>query len=121
MGRSLPRAQASVAEGEEPVAGTDDPEKLGLSPVSAAYRPLWDGFYGGVFLPDGYPGRRQPDGSVIAHPLYGTYLLADYLRQGAATGDTGFVRSAQRVAWAAVRRMDRSATPSCSGMSRSGG
>ncbi len=38
-------------------------------------------FYRFHFLPDGYPWRADPEGTVFAHPIYGTYILTDYLRQ----------------------------------------
>ena len=37
-------------------------------------------FYNLEFLPDGYPGKKVED-KVYAHPMYGAYLLEDYLRE----------------------------------------
>lgn len=37
-------------------------------------------YYKFHFFPDGYPGRYD-DGKVVEHPLYGVYVLGDYISQ----------------------------------------
>lgn len=40
-------------------------------------------YYRIEWLPDGYSGRRDGD-RVWAHPIYGAYVLKDYLEQDAS-------------------------------------
>lgn len=58
------------------------------------------------FLPDGMPGRRTSDG-LVAHPIYGPYVIADYIRQWDRFKEDRFLRAARRVADAALSRMER--------------
>ncbi|MBZ2196458.1 D-glucuronyl C5-epimerase family protein [Occultella gossypii] len=62
-------------------------------------------FYRFEFLPDGYPGRAEPDGSVFPHPIYGTYALIDYLKQYAREPRPELLHAISRVAHAAISRM----------------
>ena len=104
-GRSLRRERPPAGHGDD-VAWTTDVAAVGLAPFSEGFRSSFTGFYHGVLLADGYPGRLLPDGSVVAHPIYGTYVLADYLQQAVATGDRRYLDSATTVARAAVDRME---------------
>lgn len=62
-------------------------------------------FYRFHFLDDGYPGRAEPDGSVFAHPIYGSYILGDYLRQYEASPSAELEEGIRKVAAAALARM----------------
>jgi hypothetical protein len=62
-------------------------------------------FYRFSFLPDGYPGRRDDDGTVFAHPLYGAYVLEDYLDQYAADPAPALRTAIGAVARATIARM----------------
>jgi hypothetical protein len=59
-------------------------------------------FYRFKFLPDGYPGRD--DG--WAHPIYGAYVLEDYLRQHDIAPSEKLEKALSTVAYAAVNRME---------------
>ncbi|GAB3476996.1 D-glucuronyl C5-epimerase family protein [Nocardiopsis coralliicola] len=90
--RSAPTATASVAP---------------LPPLTEM-RPELQEYYRIAFLPDGYPGRRSDDGeSVWAHPMYGVYVLRDYLAQYRKDPAPRIRDAISAVARAAVARMDR--------------
>ncbi len=55
-------------------------------------------------MPNGYPGKRTPEG-VIPHPIYGTYVISDYLAQYLKTGDEAFLGAIHRVSDAAREQM----------------
>jgi hypothetical protein len=63
-------------------------------------------FYRFHFLPDGYPGRLDDDGKVFAHPLYGTYVLSDYLHQYKANPTPALAAAIRKVAKASTSRMN---------------
>lgn len=63
-------------------------------------------YYGMEWLPDGYPGRRQGD-RLWAHPLYGAYVLKDYLDQLERQPDESLRDAVRSVATASLARMDR--------------
>lgn len=63
-------------------------------------------FYRLEFLPDGYPGRRMDNGSLKPHPIYGVYVIEDYLKQYGQRPSRALARAIGTVAHAAVRRMD---------------
>lgn len=56
------------------------------------------------FLPDGYPGRMTDKG-LVAHPIYGAYVLGDYLRLFERSGDTKYLAAAVKVGDATIARM----------------
>jgi len=64
------------------------------------------GYHALEWLPDGYPGRRRGD-EVWAHPLYGAYVLQDYLAQLESSPSQELRDGLRSVATAAVARMDR--------------
>ncbi|WP_017931910.1 D-glucuronyl C5-epimerase family protein [Robiginitomaculum antarcticum] len=111
---SLPAFVPSSDEVE--IAATKAPEsallddfgaaQAGLPPVREARREHYV-YYRLQFLPDGYPGILKTDG-VTAHPIYGSYLLYEYIylhrTQGKKT--TIYLDAAKRVADATLRRMD---------------
>ena len=57
------------------------------------------------WLPDGYPGRYTNNG-LVAHPIYGTYVIADYLRQYRKTKEKQYLDAAISVADAGLSRME---------------
>jgi hypothetical protein len=63
-------------------------------------------FYRIETLPDGYPGRRADDGSITAHPIYGTYVLIDYIKQYAGNPTTELRDAIALVARASIERME---------------
>ena len=78
-------------------------QEVGLPPLRAERKAVWD-YYRIEFLPNGYPGRRT-DGVLMAHPIYGPYVITDYMTQYRTTKDQLFLDSAFRVADAAVAQM----------------
>jgi hypothetical protein len=83
----------------------------GLMPsLSADFQPRFYGFYKGVFLADGYPGRRLEGDTLVAHPIYGVYVLNDYttqLRLSVDNDEQASLRTAIRmVADSAIARME---------------
>jgi hypothetical protein len=85
----------------QPALLPPEPSMPALSPTLSK---LQD-YYRFRFLPDGYPGRL--DGSeVIAHPIYGTYVIADYRRQYQATPTPELRAAIIKVAHAAIARME---------------
>lgn len=77
--------------------------EVGLPPLQSSRRAVWD-YYRIEFLPNGYPGRRAGD-VLHAHPIYGPYVISDYIAQYRRTKDRVFLRAAMRVADAAVEQM----------------
>jgi hypothetical protein len=63
-------------------------------------------FYRMETLPDGYPGRREEESSITAHPIYGTYVLFDYVKQYARNPTTDLRDAIRVVARAAIDRME---------------
>ncbi|WP_068672583.1 D-glucuronyl C5-epimerase family protein [Oceanobacillus sp. Castelsardo] len=57
------------------------------------------------FMDDGYPGKDLGD-VVTCHPIYGVYVIRDYLYQFKKTKDTKYQIAAMRVANAAIHRME---------------
>jgi hypothetical protein len=72
-----------------------------MPPFSNSLQKMQD-FYRIKFLPDGYPGRD--DG--WAHPIYGVYVLNDYLRQYSASPSEELKEALTTVAYAVVNRME---------------
>lgn len=64
-------------------------------------------FYKMVPLEDGFPGRKTLAGSVVPHPIYGTYLIRDNLTAYKQTGDAKFLEKARQVADATLSRMTK--------------
>lgn len=77
---------------------------VGLPPLNEARRAAWDA-YRIEFLPDGYPGKRT-EGGVRPHPVYGPYVITDYLQAYSSTRDPGYLDAAKHVADAAIDRME---------------
>lgn len=95
---------SSGDEGKAAPFGDYGTAAVGLPPLTESRRNTYE-YYRMQFLPDGYPGRRTAEG-VVAHPLYGTYVIADYLAQYRTTKDPVFLDAATRVGKAALGRME---------------
>ena len=63
-------------------------------------------YYKLEFLEDGYPGKKADDERVTPHPIYGAYLIYDYLRLYEETNDEVYRQAAVKVADAAMARME---------------
>ncbi|WP_169871202.1 D-glucuronyl C5-epimerase family protein [Shouchella patagoniensis] len=57
------------------------------------------------FLADGYPGKIVGE-KVEPHPIYGIYVMRDYLYQFKKTKDDRYKQAVIRVAEAAIKRME---------------
>jgi hypothetical protein len=57
------------------------------------------------WLADGYPGKYTDNG-LVAHPIYGTYVIYDYLREYKRTADSRYLDAAASVARAGASRME---------------
>jgi hypothetical protein len=93
---------AAMAVGSSVVAGNaagDAPAPL------PEYRAEIYKYYKLGWLPDGYPGRHTDHG-LVAHPIYGTYVIADYLRQYRKTQEKRYLDAAVSVADAGLKRME---------------
>jgi hypothetical protein len=77
---------------------------VGLPPVPADRRDAYD-FYKLGFLSDGYPGKRA-DGRLVAHPIYGSYLLYDYMKLFSDTKDPKYLAASKKIADATIGRME---------------
>jgi len=77
--------------------------EVGLPPLQSSRRTVWN-YYRIEFLPNGYPGRRTGD-VLYAHPIYGPYVIADYIAQYRRTQDEDFLEAAKHVADGAVEQM----------------
>lgn len=66
---------------------------------------LSDQYYKIRFLDDGYPGKLI-QGKIVPHPIYGVYVIRDYLLQYNNTGDGKYKAAAMQVADAAIGRMN---------------
>lgn len=78
--------------------------EVGLPPLRMERKAVWD-YYRLEFLPNGYPGRRT-NGILFAHPIYGPYVITDYLAQYHRTKNPTFLEAACKVADAAVDQME---------------
>ena len=87
---------------DEKVYITNEAE-VELPPLQLSRKAVWD-YYRLEFLPSGYPGRRTDD-VLYAHPIYGPYVIADYVAQYRSTKDQAYLDAACRVADAAVAQM----------------
>ena len=62
-------------------------------------------FYNLEFLPDGYPGKKVED-KVYAHPMYGAYLLEDYLREWEKQNKSDYLNAAMKIADNVLTKMN---------------
>lgn len=77
---------------------------VGLPPLSAARQETWDS-YRIEFLDDGYPARRMGK-QLTPHPIYGTYVITDYLAGYRVSGNEAYLAAACRVADSSLTRME---------------
>ncbi|MDP4845220.1 MAG: D-glucuronyl C5-epimerase family protein [Salibacteraceae bacterium] len=63
-------------------------------------------YYKLVFLKDGFPGKLISVDSVFPHPIYGSYVLLDYLKQYEFAPNDSLYNALNIVAKAAINRMD---------------
>ena len=80
-------------------------DKPGLPPLQKHREAVYD-YYKLRFLPDGYPGKQLKD-KIVPHPIYGAYVISDYLRQYDSTRDDKYLRAAVKVARASLGRMEK--------------
>lgn len=80
-----------------------DPPGREMAPLSERRSDI-NAYYKLGFLEDGYPAR-EVNGNLVPHPIYGTYVIADYLGQYRQNADKQFLDAARTVADAALARM----------------
>jgi hypothetical protein len=80
------------------------PPEPPMPALSADLQKLQD-YYHFRFLPDGYPGKLE-NGQVTAEPIYGRYVIADYIRQYRKTPTPELRDAIARVAHATIARME---------------
>lgn len=80
------------------------PPERPMPPLSAELMKLQD-YYKFRFLPDGYPGKLE-GGTVVAQPIYGRYVIGDYLRQYKRDPTPELREAILTVAHAAIDRME---------------
>jgi hypothetical protein len=74
-------------------------------PALSSYLQKLQDYYHFRFLPDGYPGKLL-NGTLTVEPIYGRYVIADYIRQYKATPTPELRDAIAKVAHAAVARME---------------
>lgn len=79
-------------------------EIAGFHPLPASRKQAYD-FYKPVALDDGFPARVTSQGAV-AHPIYGAYMLRDYLWMHQRTKDPEVLAAAAKIGNAAIERME---------------
>lgn len=94
-----------LMEQEAGPTGVTNEAAVGLPPLSERRRDTWD-YYRIEFADDGYPGRRTESGWA-PHPMYGAYVIGDYIGRWRTQRVPELVAAATRVADAAVARMER--------------
>ncbi|VEW14732.1 D-glucuronyl C5-epimerase C-terminus [Brevibacterium casei] len=77
--------------------------EVGFPPLQSSRKAVWN-YYRIEFLKDGYPGRRTGD-ELFAHPIYGPYVIADYVHQYRVTKQEAYLNAAKTVADAAIEHM----------------
>ena len=78
-------------------------ELVGLPPLPQSRAAVYD-YYKLGFLHDKYPGKYV-SGTLVPHPIYGVYVINDYLNSFKETGNTSNLHAAITVADAAISRM----------------
>lgn len=101
---------SGCAVSSQPADPTDWDETAGIQFSQPPFRPGWaamaEGFYQIEFLPDGYPGQRRADGTVLPHALYPIYVIDDWLAQYHASPTVELLSALRTVVGAAVARLD---------------
>ena len=62
-------------------------------------------FYNLEFMPDGYPGKRV-ENKLYAHPMYGAYLLEDYIRECEKQNKRDYLKAAVKIADNVLTKMN---------------
>jgi hypothetical protein len=88
-----------------PLLTSSFPSQRVMPPLSPALETLRD-FYKFYFLPDGYPGRYK-DGDLFVHPIYGAYILEDYIGQYNQSPTDELKDAIVTVANASITRMEK--------------
>lgn len=91
------------------MSGVSDTSRIETAPLLPPFTPAWErmrSYYRLTTLPDGFPGRRETDGSVTPHPIYGTYVINDYAKQYVRNPTTELRDAITVVAHAAIDRME---------------
>jgi hypothetical protein len=78
--------------------------KAGLPPLRGVKEDVYD-YYKLRFLPDGYPGK-QVGSKIVPHPIYGAYVISDYLAQYHSTKNEKYLQAAVKVAKSSIARME---------------
>lgn len=87
-------------------------EEGGVGPVprmpsfTGRFADMAGGFYRLEWNEDGYPCRRQDDGSLWEHPIYPVYVLMNYLRQMKDSPSAELREAIRSVATTTVSRME---------------
>jgi hypothetical protein len=76
-----------------------------MPPFDGPFAAMAAGYYRLAWTADGYPGRREKDGSIYGHPLYPIYVLHNYIDQNTAHPTAPLRDAIGKVARAAVTRM----------------
>ena len=76
-----------------------------MPPFDGRFAALAPDYYRLAWTADGYPGRREKDGSIYEHPIYPIYVLKNYIDQNTAHPDDTLRDAIDTVARAAVKRM----------------
>ena len=79
-------------------------DKVGLPPLQRTREEVYD-YYKLRFLQNGYPGKQLKD-RIAPHPIYGAYVIRDYLTQYDSTKDDKYLKAAVKVARASLGRME---------------
>lgn len=77
-----------------------------MPPFEGRFGQMAVGFYRLEWNEDGYPCRRQDDGTLYEHPIYPVYAIKHYLRQMRPADAEATLRAVDIVANAAVERME---------------
>jgi hypothetical protein len=76
-----------------------------MPPFRGRFAALAPDYYRLAWTPDGYPGRREKNGRIYAHPIYPIYVLQNYIDQNTAHPADRLRDAIETVARAAVKRM----------------
>lgn len=80
-------------------------DKVGLPSLQKNREEVY-AYYKLRFLQDGYPGKQLKD-KIVPHPIYGAYVISDYLAQYDSTKDDKYLKAAVKVARASLGRMEK--------------
>lgn len=75
-------------------------------PFTPSFASMAEDFYHLEWTVDGYPGQRRPDGSFWEHPIFPTYVLADWISQYNKHPSAELEAAIAHIARVAISRMD---------------